>query len=63
MVADAESIPYLVADGELRRWEPDGYGRSMAKPDGIVLRVLTPPSIVRAIIQGYPVMVHSSARG
>jgi hypothetical protein len=35
----------------------------MAKPDGIVLRVLTPPSIVRAIIQGYPVMVHSSARG
>jgi hypothetical protein len=61
LVADNEGLPYLVREQRLIQWEPGGYGRSMPKPGSELFQVLTPPSIVRAIMQGYPVMVHSSA--
>ena len=61
MVADNEGLPCLVGEQWLIHWEPGGYGRSVPKPRGSVFQVLTPQSIVRAIMQGYPVMVHSSA--
>jgi hypothetical protein len=61
MVADNQGLPYLVLAQRLLRWEPGGYGRSIPKPISVVSQVLTPRSIVRAITQGYPVTVHSSA--
>jgi hypothetical protein len=60
LVADDEGLPYLVREQRLICWNPGGYGRSMSKPRG-TFQVLTPRSIVRAIAQGYPAMVHSSA--
>jgi hypothetical protein len=50
----------VLKQGLLRR-TPGGYGRSNLKPLDAALQVLTPKSIVRAIVQGYPVIVHSSA--
>ena len=61
MVADNDGLPYLVQEHRLLRWEPCGYGRSIGKPGSAWLQVLTPESIVRAISQGYPVALHSSA--
>ena len=61
-VVDKEGLPYLVLENHLIRWEPGGYGRSIPKPGGVTFRVLTPKSIVRALAQGYPVIVHPSAR-
>jgi hypothetical protein len=61
MVADDEGVPCLVGEHHLLRWEPGGYGPGIPKPVGVLFRVLTPKTIVRAISRGYPVMVHPSA--
>ena len=61
MVADDEGLPYLVMQECLRKWEPGGYGRSVLKPLGVSMQVVTPRSIVRAIAHGYPVAIHPSA--
>jgi len=60
MVVDAEGVPFLVLEKRLARWEPGGYTGSVARPANGSFRVLTPPSIVRAILRGYPVMRHPS---
>jgi hypothetical protein len=60
MIADAEGRPFLVLAKELRPWQPGGYGSPVRKPVGDA-RVLTPPSIVRAVAHGYPVERHPSA--
>jgi hypothetical protein len=61
LVTDKEGLPYLVHEQGLTRWEPGGYGRSVPKPGSVMVQVLTPRSIVRAIVNGYPVIIHSSA--
>jgi hypothetical protein len=61
LVADNTGLPYLVLEQCLVQWEPSGYGRSIPKPVGVMFQVLTPKSVVRAIVRGYPVMVHPSA--
>ena len=58
MVADGDDALLVLKDG-LRRWTPAGY-----EPTEMIerpLRVLTPPSIVRAIVSGYPLAIHPSA--
>lgn len=49
---------FLVAGGEVLRWSFDGYCAAET-PSGAV-RLLTPPSIVRALQQGYRVQMHGS---
>ncbi len=61
LVADDEGLPHLVRERSLALWQPGGYGRDISKPGGAAFQVLTPKSIVRAIAQGYPVMIQSSA--
>ena len=61
IVADDSGWPWLVHGQRLVRWEPGGYGRSIPKPGLGTFHVLTPRSIVRAIVQGYAVAVHPSA--
>ena len=61
IVVDDSGSPWLVQARSLVPWEPGGYGRSIPKPGRGTLRVLTPRSIVRAIVQGYPVAIHPSA--
>ena len=38
-----------------------GYGPSIPKPKGVIFEVLTPKSIVRAILEGYRVTFRQSA--
>ncbi len=61
MVADKDGCPYLVLEQLLIPWGPGGYGLGTPRPSGVTFRVLTPKSIVRAIVQGYPVEIHPSA--
>jgi hypothetical protein len=61
MVADSMGVPYLVLEEQLTLWEPGGYGRRIPTRSGDVFQVLTPPSVVRALARGYPVMIHPSA--
>ena len=58
----SEGRPYLVLEQWLIRWEPGGYSHRIPKPSDVLFRVLTPESIVRALAEGYPVMIHPSAR-
>jgi hypothetical protein len=63
MVADNAGGACLVVEGALRPWAPGGYGPARATTGAATVRVLTPPSIVRAIARGYPVGLHASALG
>ncbi len=47
----------------LRRWRPEGYGDPRPRPRGILVDVLTPPSILAALAQGYRPQWHPSAAG
>lgn len=49
---------YLIAKGEAWRWSFAGYGR--ASIDLADAKLLTPPSIVNALRQGYPVQIDPS---
>jgi hypothetical protein len=60
MVADDQGQPHLVLDSALLPWTPAGYADPIPLPVEPV-RVLTPPSIVRAIGHGYAVDLHPSA--
>jgi len=61
MVANDEDRPFLVRGRALAPWTPGGYGPPVPRPAGATWRVLTPPSVVRAVAHGYPVGVHPSA--
>ena len=50
---------YLIAAGRALRWSFDGYSAS-GLPEGEV-RLLTPPSTVRALVAGYRATLHPSA--
>ncbi|MEL6213457.1 MAG: hypothetical protein AAFQ96_07695 [Pseudomonadota bacterium] len=47
-----EDGAYLLGDEAMRRWSPAGYGAPVRRAKGVV-SVLTPPSIVRALVAGY----------
>ena len=60
MVAD-EAHAYLVLDGALLPWAPEGYGPRRSASAAAEMCVLTPRSIVDVIARGYPVGLHASA--
>jgi len=52
---------YLVGQDKLLRWTPFGYEDIVQRPNGVRVRVLTPPSVVRILSAGYPVAIHPTA--
>ncbi len=46
---------YLIADGQTWRWSFAGYSRTSVDLTGA--KLLTPPSIVNALREGYPVHI------
>jgi hypothetical protein len=53
--------PWLVAGAQLLQWSAGGYKERRRRPKGTQVRVLTPPSTVRAIRADYLPEVHASA--
>ena len=51
---------FLVTQGKALLWSPQGYVPPARAPDRPML--LTPPSTLRAIIAGYPPVLHPTAR-
>ncbi len=60
-VTDDDETAYLVLDGRLLRWTPVGYERAPSRTVRRSVRVLTPASVVRTLVAGYPVSIHPSA--
>jgi hypothetical protein len=58
-----DSSPYLVLGDLLFEWTPAGYRPSVPRPEGEVVMVLTPRSMVRALASGYRVEVPHDRRG
>lgn len=57
-----DDTAWLVVEDRLLAWSPFGYTGSRSFPDGTVLAaVLTPRSIVRALVAGYQAGLHPSA--
>jgi hypothetical protein len=54
---------YLVRGDHLLAWSPGGYGGRRRRPKGEEVKVLTPPSTVKAIRAGYAPEIHPSAVG
>ena len=54
---------YLVWGDRLLAWSPGGYGERRRRPKGEEVKVLTPPSTVKAIRAGYVPQIHPSAVG
>jgi len=52
---------YLVLKNNLLLWTPGGYLRESVANIGSPVRILTPASVVRTLLAGYPVAIHSSA--
>jgi hypothetical protein len=62
VVMEDSKQPYLVLEDTLLAWQPEGYGERMARPDKLVVQVLTPRSVVRTLAHGYQAGIHSSLR-
>ncbi len=45
--------PWLVLGDRLRRWTPGGYDRTELRPAGAPARLITPPSLVELLRQGW----------
>ena len=60
-VTDDEQTAYLVLRNQLLRWSPAGYEHPAVRTTRYPARVLTPASVVRTLVAGYPVSIHSSA--
>jgi hypothetical protein len=56
-----EGIAYLVRTHSLLAWSPGGYRGAVARPQGMEVSVLTPPSTIEAIRAGYAPELHLSA--
>jgi hypothetical protein len=52
---------YLVQGDYLLAWSPAGYGERRRRPNGEVVRVLTPKSTMETIRAGYVPAIHPSA--
>ncbi len=57
----ASGTIWLVRGRHLLRWRPSGYDRSVRRPNGITVQVLTPRPTVLALQQGYRPVLHQSA--
>ncbi len=55
--------PYLLLQGFLLAWRPEGYGQRLAQEPDRIVHVLTPRSMVRTLAAGYRAGVHPSASG
>lgn len=53
---------YLVVNGVLWRWQPEGYTGPYTWPAARVVQVLTPRSVVKLLAEGYPVGLHPSVQ-
>ena len=53
--------PWLVWDGALHAWTPGGYTLARPLAPNIEVQILTPPSVVKVLAQGYRPVVHRSA--
>jgi len=53
---------YVVVNGVLWRWQPEGYTSPCTWPAETVVQVLTPRSVLKTLRQGYPVGLHPSAQ-
>jgi hypothetical protein len=60
-ITDDEQAAYLVLNHRLWRWTPAGYEDTARQPMNYPARILTPASVVRTLIAGYPVTLHPSA--
>ena len=60
-VTDDEQNAWLVLKNQLLRWSPAGYEYPAEHAMRYPARVLTPASVVRTLIAGYPIGIHSSA--
>lgn len=59
--AELDGVPHVVLSDALRPWSREaGYGRERLRPRNGDARVITPPSTIRAIIEGYTPQVSSS---
>ncbi|MFM9938404.1 MAG: hypothetical protein ACKVP7_02770 [Hyphomicrobiaceae bacterium] len=56
-----DESPHLVLAGWLLAWTPEGYTATVARPEGVLLDVLTPRAIVAVLSAGYCPMLHPSA--
>lgn len=52
---------FAVRGKRLLRWSPQGYAATKARPRGIQVDVLTPPSILKVLAAGYQPRWHPSA--
>jgi len=52
---------YLLFEGALLLWSPEGYVRREAYPQDEIVAVLTPKPIVECFRHGYKASVHESA--
>jgi hypothetical protein len=52
---------YLMWDGALLLWSPEGYLKKERRPHGLTVTVLTPEPIVQCFRQGYRPGIHQSA--
>lgn len=51
--------PALVLGARLFPWTPEGYGAPFARPTGIEAEVLTPPTLVAVLANGYRPVLHA----
>ncbi len=58
-----DGAAFAVRGAELLRWAPDGYSARKPRPRGIVVEVLTPPSIIAVLSAGSRPRWHPSADG
>lgn len=56
-----EEVAYLVAATGYLPWSFDGYGAAKSIDRTAVVKVLTPQSIIRALVGGFMPIVHQSA--
>ena len=61
MVAGEDGGAFLLLKHGLLPWSAGGYGPALPRSAGAEVRVLTPPSVVRAIARGFPVGTYPSA--
>jgi hypothetical protein len=59
IVLDGEA--FAVRGQHLLRWTPSGYAGKRARPRGIDVDVLTPPSMLKVLSHGYTPLWHRSA--
>ena len=61
VVIDADGAPRLVLDDRLLRFSFDGWTDPVTRPTGRIASVLTPPTSVAALANGYRAQLHESA--